>query len=76
MPQSVHGSILICPTVPAQLWEALHEARQSCEHMTTRGVRAAKDVMVGWAGVVQDLTDRATLCEAQVMYGIVDIRHR
>lgn len=42
-----------------QIWEQLHEARQSCEHMTMRGVRAAKDVMTGWAGIVQDLMERA-----------------
>ncbi|KAF5831441.1 hypothetical protein DUNSADRAFT_13116 [Dunaliella salina] len=49
-----------------QLWESLHEARQSCEQMTSRGVRAARDVTTGWAAHVSDLMDRSERFEKQV----------
>jgi len=46
-----------------QMWEALHEARQSTEHMTSRGVRIAKDV----SGIVGNLVDKSICYEQQVM---------
>lgn len=56
-------------TGDAQLWESLWQARQSCEKMSSRGVRAAKDVLHAWSGITGDLVDRVERSEQQVKIG-------
>lgn len=50
----------------SQYWEAMWQARQSCEKMSSRGVRATKDVMQAWSEITSDLTDRVERSEQQV----------